>query len=1055
MTPRLYSISTVCLLKHYNQDYLLHALRTDFTGSNGVGKSIIADLFQIVFVADTRFIKFATEGIDKKKRKIEGLPYDSAIGYVFFNVEVTEGYFLTLGTAIFQQGQQLIKPFLVTASIDLESVRLEQHTFSRDKLMFSSDLLKPNREPYTLDELARNLPDKNGLYIHYFNSKDERGIYYNWLYKNELLPINLVKEGNLKAYAKVIQSFSKSKALDIDSSKSLIEYLFEEDEVEISQEYHQQEQVIRKLLHQFKTTQGQIDDISNKQTDLRELKASEEKRNAAAYRIDVGKYLQAYHSNVRKQGEFDKLKDELDSKTRKREMLRERSGELSEELEEATTVARRDDSVFTDLAGKRSLFRRLEELNLEEKALRNIDASELVHQVPPGRVSELLEKDARYYEENISESRAVLRRYNSIRGIEKKRKEQDEWLQGRLRTLNDREKHLSNFRDTLQTVERNNLFVQALAKNSNLTKVQQAILVHLRSVLIGRPPKATEGLRYTEAINFIDNLEVQDDKVNKGWWLTTGKLHEFVPETSMLLPDLSAIEFNDVGQLKAYIDQEMDELQEQKKIYADLQNGIMPKAFSEYDFDIDLSDATKIKKHQTAAHLIAVVNHKLEEINNQQKMEIEEIEKAKTQYGISFEGVAYEELLDKTKKKAESAKERQEELAQQFNKENTEIASLESALPFLKESCAKIMKELEETQAAFVGERQSFQSKYPEMDLPGVEVTSYSTQQINQLERDFVAAAGDYTSRYNQIVGKYNETKDHRDIRINEQIHNQNFNFEVLEQVLLGSKIRTVDEVTGHLETLNSDLLAIADELSASLIKVFGKTEDYFDRYKELVNSLNDFFRGKLISNRFYFRIDFEPAPKLDIKWIEYLRRSASGIAAGSVSGELSPEQFIEEFYLKYSGNRSRVPIGDLLNPKRYFVLKGKLTDKNDRDIPGSTGESYTAIALLGIARLSVVQDGDRAGLRFIILEESATLDNVNFNLFPTIAKQYGYQIVTMTPKPYAIGDDEGWFIHQLIPGKENEDINYPKTMSYFRTNKSQMELTEYLKARSNELANV
>ena len=42
--PKIYSISTVGILKHFNQDYLLHPLRTDFTGGNGVGKSIIADL---------------------------------------------------------------------------------------------------------------------------------------------------------------------------------------------------------------------------------------------------------------------------------------------------------------------------------------------------------------------------------------------------------------------------------------------------------------------------------------------------------------------------------------------------------------------------------------------------------------------------------------------------------------------------------------------------------------------------------------------------------------------------------------------------------------------------------------------------------------------------------------------------------------------------------------------------------------------------------------------------------------------------------------------------
>src|SRR6218665_3787922 len=155
MTPHLYSISTVCLLKHYNQDYLLHNLRTDFTGSNGVGKSIIADLFKIVFLADTRYIKFATEGIDKKKRKIEKLPYESGIGYTFFHVEVSQDAYITIGVAIFANGNQLVKPFIITSSMELEKDKIEHHTFPAEKLLFSSDFLKPAKDPYSLDELAR------------------------------------------------------------------------------------------------------------------------------------------------------------------------------------------------------------------------------------------------------------------------------------------------------------------------------------------------------------------------------------------------------------------------------------------------------------------------------------------------------------------------------------------------------------------------------------------------------------------------------------------------------------------------------------------------------------------------------------------------------------------------------------------------------------------------------------------------------------------------------------------------------------------------------------
>lgn len=269
--PQLYSISTVCLLKHYNQDYLLHTLRTDFTGSNGVGKSIIADLFQIVFIADTKYIKFATEGIDKKGRKIEKLPYQSGIGYVFFNIEVVTGKYIVIGAAIFAQGNTLVKPFIITSSIDYNNKTIEQNSFSPDKLFFSKDFIKPNGEAHTLDDLARIAPDKHNLYVHSFNTKEERINYYDWLYKNELISINLVKESNLKAFAKVIQSFSKSKSLDIDNSNSLIEYLFEENEYEIEQEYKQQEQAVQKLLHNFKTTKGNISDISSKQKNLLDL----------------------------------------------------------------------------------------------------------------------------------------------------------------------------------------------------------------------------------------------------------------------------------------------------------------------------------------------------------------------------------------------------------------------------------------------------------------------------------------------------------------------------------------------------------------------------------------------------------------------------------------------------------------------------------------------------------------------------------------------------------------------------------------------------------------
>jgi len=1045
--PRLYSLSTVCLLKHYNQDYLLHELRTDFTGSNGVGKSIIADLFQIVFVADTRHIKFATEGIDKKGRKIDKLPYESGVGYVFFNVEVSDRNFITIGAAIFSQGNNLIKPFIITANIALENEKLDQSAFKTEKLLFSKNFLKPGKEPFALDELARTLPDTSGLYLHYFSHKDEKNTFYDWLYKNEILPINLVKEGNIKAFAKVIQSFSKSRALEIDNSKSLIEYLFEEDEVEISQEYHHQEQAIKKLLYQFSNTKSQIKDIGSKQTDLLKLRADEIEKQSAEHNLDYATYIKTQEAKNKKQNEFDKLEKDIQEKQSKLASLKGRSSKFLHLVQQAQSLAEKEKRIFTDLAGKQNQFAELDRLQHEEQEFISIDTDGLMHAVPD-QISELLKNDARFFKESIRDSRDVLKRYATVRAMEKKKEEQDLWLKSKLRAIEDQDAELQRFQVSIKEAEKNNLFVNALTISEKLTKAQQAILLHLRGVALAKPYNPKEGTRYTDAVANILNLKVEEDSVSNGWWIQTGPLYEFVPESSLLLPDFSTTAFTSIEQLKNYLDEKQIELRAQKAIFESLQKGLVPETFLEYEFDVDLSDNTKLKNHTKAAHLCALINHKVVEVKRLKEKEIEDIEEFKRQYGITTDGIEYHTLLKNTEIKSEHYNTRYNKVNTKYIGEKSSITSLEQSLPYLERDIEKVQVELNDGIANFATAYKVYAEKYPDKELPESNTESAHKLDINALQKAFNDAAVQYMNKYNQIVGKYDETKDRRDLNVNAQVDTRFFSFRILEQALLGNKIGTLDDVTTYLENLNTELLHITDELLENIVKVFGKTEMHYDRYKRFINSLNEFFKGKLISNRFYFKLDFNPSPKLDIKWIEYLRKSTASIASTGVDGELTPQQFIEDAYMRYSGNKSRIDVEDLLNPKRYFVLKGKMTDENEKENSGSTGESYTAIALLGIARLSVVQDGDRVGLRFIILEESATLDNVNFSMFPKIAKEYGYQIITMTPKPYAVGDEDGWFIHQLIPGKGNKDINYPKVMSYFRTNKSQMELESYLKAR-------
>ncbi len=1051
----LYSVSTVCLLKHYNQDYLLHSLRTDFTGANGVGKSIIADLFQIVFIGNPKHIKFATEGVDKKKRRIENLPYESGVGYVFFNVELAEGRFIILGAAIFSQGNQPVKTFIITSSINLDKDKLENYAFGRESLLFSKNFLGANGQPYTPDDLARMLPLSHHLYMHSFSSPEDKNEYYGWLYMNEILPINLVKEGNLKAFAKVIQSFSKSKALNIDNSQSLIDYLFEEDEVEISQEYNSQEQAITKLLHQFKATKGQISDISNKQTVLKKLQQYNLEKGDAELKLDIARYIEVLHEQKNVNNELAQTAKEIAFQQQKMAYLTGRTDKYSRLENTAKKLADLEYQKLSNLSSGPTIFAKLDDLKDEEQKILGIDTVGLMVQIMPVNVTDLLSKDAEEYQRSIENSRAVLRRYATVESMEQTKVKQDEWLRDGQRKVDAVKKELSQFKHIIDQVEGNNILLNALETSGGLTKAQQSVAVFLRGVSLSKPLHAKVGMRYTNSKNLLNELDISADEANVGWWIKTGPLFEFVPETSELLPGIDLQKINSIDELKQMLSDKLSECQQEESMLQDIVNGFLPEGFVEYPYDIDLSDATKLKAHIYAASLCAIVNYKARDLRKQISIEEEKIKKIKQEFGINIDGLSYDPLHKRLEENFQVLNKRYEKLRVGNSKEKAEIEKINMSLPQCRQSFEKVSASLKEIDARHEELHRSFIEKHPGQPIPEPDLNKNWSTNVNDLEQSYQKAALAYTSEYNQVIGAFEETKHGKDIRVNEQIRNITYSFDVLEQALLGRKIRTLDEVTGHLESLNAELLIIADDLFGNLVKVFGKTESYFDRYRELVQSLNDFFKGKLISGRFYFQIDFNPSPKMDIKWIEHLRKLSLNLGDVGNFEVVKPDQIIEELYMKYSGNKSRVSLTDLLNPKRYFQLKGKLTDERHRETSGSTGESYTALALLGIARLSIVQDGDRTGLRFIILEESATLDNVNFGLFPEIAKQYGYQIITMTPKPYAVGDDDGWYIHQLIPGKINKDINYPKTMSYFRTNRSKMDLDSFLKARTNELADI
>ena len=100
--PQLHSLSTAGIIHHQENDYLFHPERTDFIGDSASGKSIIADLLQLIFVGSTAF-RSATATL-KERRDPNGLVLTTSgrgsnIAYAFLNIEMANEQYVVISAA--------------------------------------------------------------------------------------------------------------------------------------------------------------------------------------------------------------------------------------------------------------------------------------------------------------------------------------------------------------------------------------------------------------------------------------------------------------------------------------------------------------------------------------------------------------------------------------------------------------------------------------------------------------------------------------------------------------------------------------------------------------------------------------------------------------------------------------------------------------------------------------------------------------------------------------------------------------------------------------------
>ena len=333
---------------------------------------------------------------------------------------------------------------------------------------------------------------------------------------------------------------------------------------------------------------------------------------------------------------------------------------------------------------------------------------------------------------------------------------------------------------------------------------------------------------------------------------------------------------------------------------------------------------------------------------------------------------------------------------------------------------------------------------------------------VDSAKNEFEQHKRIYEMEFLAVAGSFEESKQEKK---NPELYNldgtSNFSYQTLENVLCG-KIG-LDGLTNELNGLNTSLVTLGNLQLKILTEVFGLVEKQYKSHQDTIRRLNFFFEKNMVSDTYKFRVEFEPRKDINIDWIEKMKARSrvhkNGIDLFTHPDDLpsndnTPENLIKNiaktFYSSVNADTSL-----LLNPKFYFTLKVKMEDAQGKGNSGSGGQAYTALALLCIGRLSIVQrhQENNIGIKFIIIEELSNIDDTNFNIFPEIAREFGYQLLTMTPKPFGSYTNENWYLHMLVKGKEEKDRNYTP-MSFFKTKFKKIDLRNYIESK-NELEGI
>lgn len=1056
--PRIYSLSTISIKQHFNADYLFHPYRTDFSGESGSGKSMIADMIQLVLVGSSEF-KSATEG--NKQRDVKGMlitkkGHSSSRGYIFLNIEVSPKKYFVIGVYI-EGTSNAAEMFIIQNGYDWDVLT------TLNKPVFNKDLIIDNK----IDTLKNLCERVEFARMKSFRRKD----YHQILYDNAILSLDLTKDETLKTYANILRSFSRGKGFKTES-EDLKKFLFGDDEKNaIIEKYNEEVENISNDFHEHKRYSQEIELINDKQVLLKTV--LEKQKN---YKTIYTKYLVkkfSYWNTFKKKTTTKKLKiaKELNLKKNELQFLENEILKLKiEDFKELLGVMKKvikltgknEDKIdiakqFVDIGQSKLQIEIVEKwLSSHDNNIEKVTKWFASQRQENNNKSALQEFTKYLTTNNILDA---FKASNWLTDYKEESKEHSKKIKGLEKDIAELES-LSRFSDLNNPESLVNWAVDNL--DFPLSHILESILIYFQKYGKVKPSEENSKRYVPFPEQLFRNIDSNiKDKSEHGFWLNLDGVYEFITYSEHRA--LNVQDPNDIleslSKLKEGVEEKLSKLITKKQNIENLKSALFEYSNLEMHIDLfkrkdellnfkidnsleDLSeDSFKLhmQAHKNKTNILKKYNSLQKEyeeftirkslLENHQKR-IKQILSDLFEDDIPINIQLIEERIASEKphlaEQEKILKDKNFDEKLFFETYSKDIAN-KSRLAFLnlKHQLLDAIKELDRD----IGQKEEQLTLAQEQ----IDETKQSNEQLFKSKINFdeniEEALDPDNGGNNSFQVKANKAQlayiEYLKIITKDLPYDETASIGQLANYLLPTVFPTTkvnedlieNDIVERLNKLTQDIQEIGSRKVEILGSIFNDVYKVYTGYLTKINEIDSYLKkgNRGITGGNKASLTSKKSIHYPENWLTTFRKQLHNqLNYTGLFSELREEIDINEMMIKAFqklGGSTKVEPEDLMNPKSYFDLVFELKLENEEVNSGSNGQTYAANALLCLARLSLIEEKDKEGLKIMPIDEAEGLGS-NYDMLHELAKKEKYQIITMAIETAGEITENGQYIY-------------------------------------------